>query len=118
MNTMKCLNLATALGVGKTGLSGWTCRRCTLQAQGQLKIARQIKGYATKAHKAPKPKKRTGVILAAAGGALGVTAVTFTDDIKHTYKAVERSGRVASTLAVCINEYVCQKSACGTSLTL
>jgi len=30
--------------------------------------------------------------------------VAFTDDVKHAYGAIERSGRVASTLAVCINE--------------
>ena len=39
-----------------------------------------------------------------AGGAAGVGALTLTDDVKHTYKAIERTGRVVGTLAVCINE--------------
>jgi aarF domain-containing kinase len=43
-------------------------------------------------------------VLAAAGGAAGVGALAFTDDVKHAYKAIERTGRVAGTLAVCINE--------------
>ena len=44
------------------------------------------------------------MLVAAAGGALGVTAVAFTDDVRHAYEAAERTGRVVSTLAVCINE--------------
>lgn len=50
---------------------------------------------------------RRRVLLAsttAAGVGAGVFA--FTDDAKHAVTAVERSGRVFSTLAVCINEYV------------
>ena len=47
------------------------------------------------------------MLLAATGGALVTTAaVAFTDDVKHAYEAVERTGRVVGTLAVCINELV------------
>jgi len=49
-------------------------------------------------------KKRGRIVLAAATGTLGVTALVFTDDVKHSYKAVERTGRVVGTLFVCINE--------------
>lgn len=46
------------------------------------------------------------VTYAAAGvGTVGAGALFFTDEIKHGYAAAERTGRVVSTLAVCINEY-------------
>ena len=51
-----------------------------------------------------KSRKRTAIQIAAAGGALGVAALTFSDDVKHAYAAAERTGRVVSALAVCINE--------------
>jgi aarF domain-containing kinase len=102
LGIMKGFNVARAL----TGVqSAWTCRSCTLQAQRGLRRIGQIKGYSTRSNRIPRPKKREKVLLAATGGALGVTAVAFTDDVKHAYEAIERSGRVASTLAVCINEY-------------
>jgi aarF domain-containing kinase len=99
---MKGFNFSTALGGSQ---NTWTCRSCTLQAQRGLRRIGQIKGYSTKANRIPRPKNKTRVLLAATGGALGVTALAFTDDVKHAYEAIERSGRVASTLAVCINEY-------------
>jgi aarF domain-containing kinase len=49
--------------------------------------------------------KRTRAIqLAAAGGTVGVALFAFWDDIKHTYAAAERTGRVVTALAICINE--------------
>ncbi|KAL1983197.1 hypothetical protein VTN96DRAFT_371 [Rasamsonia emersonii] len=48
---------------------------------------------------------RRRVIQIAAAGALGVAAFTFSDEIKHAYAAAARTGRVVSTLAVCINDY-------------
>lgn len=44
------------------------------------------------------------MLLAAGGGTLGAGAFAFSDDVKHGYAAVERTGRVMSTLAVCMNE--------------
>lgn len=44
------------------------------------------------------------VIVLAIVGLLGVGAVTLSPDAKHAYEAAKRSGRVAGTLAVCINE--------------
>ena len=88
----------------------WTCRQCLLEFR-EGRIGSQVRGYARRhsaygngSFKSAKPKKRGRVLVAAAGGALGVTAVAFTDDVKHAYEAVERTGRVVSTLAVCINE--------------
>lgn len=51
-------------------------------------------------------RRRTAIRLAAAGGTVGVVVIGFWDEIKHGYAAAERSARVATTLAICINEYV------------
>lgn len=49
--------------------------------------------------------KRTRAIrLAAAGGTVAVALFAFWDDIKHTYAAAERTSRVVTALAICINE--------------
>ncbi|RPB05085.1 ABC1-domain-containing protein [Choiromyces venosus 120613-1] len=67
----------------------WTCRRCL----STLKVYSRRPG-------------RGGKILmgAAAGTALG--AVTFgAPDVGHSVAAIERASRVASTLALCINDY-------------
>ena len=47
------------------------------------------------------------VLIAAGTGSAGVGAGAFllADDARHYYQAVERSGRVVSTLYACINEY-------------
>jgi aarF domain-containing kinase len=119
---MKGLNFATALarqGLGLrtiatngSGVSGWTCRLCAVQARGSVK---QIRGYGTRGNANGNgsywnsqqyvKKRKRRVMLAAAGGALGVTTVAFTDDVRHAYGAVERTGRVVRTLTVCINDY-------------
>ncbi|KAN0108216.1 ABC1 family protein-like protein [Hyaloscypha variabilis] len=112
---MKGFNFAMASALARTipravSMRGvWTCRQCLLQSRGS-KIGEQVRVYARRSNgkgsfKSAKPKRRGRVIVAAAGGALGVTAVAFTDDVKHAYEAVERTGRVVSTLAVCINDY-------------
>ena len=108
---MKGFNFAVAsrLVPRATTKGAWTCRQCLLQSQGS-RIGNQVRGYARERNaygnsssQSAKPK-RARVLAAAAVGGLGLTAVTFTDDIKHSYGAAERSGRVASTLFVCINE--------------
>lgn len=80
----------------------WTCRRCLQQSR---RVAGPLRQYSTKSRSIPIPKKRGRILLAATTGTLGVTALAFGDDVKHTYKAVERTGRVLGTLAVCINDY-------------
>ena len=44
------------------------------------------------------------LLAAAATGGLGATALAFGDDVRHAYEATERTGRVITTLAICINE--------------
>ena len=81
----------------------WTCMRCLRN------MPRSTNSHVTYATKAKKPFKRknrnTGVVLTAASGTVGLGGLAFfADDLKHRYVAVERSGRVLTTLAVCINE--------------
>ena len=112
---MKGINLANSM-LGRSGsivsranLAPWTCRQCSAQKSKGVEVAR---GYGTNGRTYGKSsgssqsgKRKNGrIILAAAGGAVGISTIAFGDDIKHAYKATERSGRVASTLAVCINE--------------
>ncbi|KAG5204439.1 AarF domain-containing kinase [Trichophyton interdigitale] len=50
-------------------------------------------------------RSRRGFVLAAATGTLGGTLLFFYDDVKHAYRAAERTGRVVAALLVCINDY-------------
>lgn len=101
---MKGVNLASTFS--RSSLAPWTCRRCALQGKGQ----RPFRGYSTGGsytyEGATRPKGRRKVLMASAGtaGLVGVTAVTYQDQVKHGYQAMERTGRVASALALCINE--------------
>lgn len=101
---MKGFSLASTFT--RSSLAPWTCRRCTLQGKGH----KPFRGYSTGGNYtyegATRPKRKGRVLMAAAGtaGLVGVTAVTYQDQVKHGYQAMERTGRVASTLALCINE--------------
>ncbi|KAL2019697.1 hypothetical protein VTK56DRAFT_9234 [Thermocarpiscus australiensis] len=97
--------------VAKCLKPGWTCSRC----RGQLPkpkfplgpISRRY-GSATGfsfATTKPKPRRRAAVVLATTGGTATVTLLSVGDDIKNSYEAIERTGRVAATLVLCINDY-------------
>ncbi len=112
---MRGFNLAAAAKALPRSTRDWTCRRCLLQSQTQGKREmRQARGFASRGsgygyghgqgQGQAKSKRRGRVLMAAAGAGLGATTLTFTDDIKHSYETVERTGRVVSTLAVSINE--------------
>ena len=47
---------------------------------------------------------RRRLVFASGSAVAGATFLAFTDDIKASYETVERTGRVAVALAVCINE--------------
>jgi len=101
VQAMKGFNFASLLSQS----SPWTCRSCTRLSQWQTRFPQKPLRYSTKSGKPPRPRRRRNLVLAASG-AVGVVALTLTDDVKHAYKAFERTGRVMGTLAVCINEYV------------
>lgn len=116
---MKSFNFATTLtrGIAATGtyngLIVWTCRSCLSQTK-ITRVGSQFRGYARKGYGynaygtgytgRPRPRRKGRVLAAATLGGVGASTLAFGDDVKHAYGAVERSGRVASTLAVCINE--------------
>jgi aarF domain-containing kinase len=55
----------------------------------------------------PKKDRRKRVLLASVtGGGVVATAVAFNDEAKYVAGAAQRTGRVVSTLFICINEYV------------
>ena len=103
-------------------LRAWTCRRCLSQSKtSRVGNQTQFRGYAQNNHNSKsgsrkgnangdgytdsgRPRKKVRVLTAAALGGVGASTLAFGDDVKHAFGAVERSGRVASTLAVCINE--------------
>src|SRR5450432_4038927 len=99
---MKSLNVALLLNQK----SPWICRACTRPTTRAAKRPCQSLQYSTNAPKLSRSRRWRNVILAAAGGTVGVGALALSDDVKHGYNAVCRSGRVVGTLAVCINEYV------------
>ena len=82
---------------------GWICCRCSKASTFTTRSQR-----APFSSNTPRTRSRLGVrrvVVFAAAGGIGAGALAFTDDIKHGYAAVERSGRVVSTLFICINEY-------------
>lgn len=106
---MKGFGLATSLARGGNGLSSWTCRQCLSQTKA-TRIAGQVRGYGARNGSSnaygygARPRRKGRVLAAAAAGGVGASVLAFGDDVKHAYEAVERTGRVVSTLAVCINE--------------
>lgn len=101
---MKGFNFANTLGIGR---NPWTCRRCLAHVQPKAFGGRQIKGFASRAGRIQGGKRKPRVLIAAATtGGIAATALAFTEPIQHSWEASERTGRVASALFVCINEYV------------
>lgn len=110
---MKGINL-TAFAPAKswprptTRTRDWTCSRCLLQSQ-TARASRQVRELASRNYSygqgQARPKRKGRVLMAAAGAGIGASTLAFTDDIRHSYETVERTGRVVSTLAVSINDY-------------
>jgi aarF domain-containing kinase len=85
----------------------WTCRSCTQKATRRTWNQGQNSRYSTGSRRSytyGNNGRRKGVLTATALGGATLTGLAFTDDVRHAYEAVERSGRVLSTLFVCINE--------------
>lgn len=104
----------------RLGPRQWTCTTCKTQAPRfikpaapQFSAARRFasatgkNGSSSSQGAGPKRKPRRALLFASTSAAVGgVTALAFVDDIKGTYEAAERSGRVVAGLGICINEYV------------
>ncbi|CAI0649870.1 unnamed protein product [Colletotrichum noveboracense] len=95
----------------------WTCSSCragpSAQPSRQSFARSSARGFSSTSSKAsagrapPKGGQRGSrvLLLASGGGAAGASVLAFGDDIKYGYEGAERAGRVASALAVCINDY-------------
>ncbi|CAJ2502239.1 Uu.00g096330.m01.CDS01 [Anthostomella pinea] len=90
----------------------WTCTSCRTQVLARSKPTHQSlsRKYATgpsaySRRISKPPRAKTAILTATATGAAGAGVLAFTDDIKYGYEATERAGRVATTLAICINDY-------------
>ncbi|KAI1747792.1 ABC1-domain-containing protein [Xylaria castorea] len=88
----------------------WTCTSCRTQLLRHTKIQRpSSQRYSTgpsgSSRRGPRTRARAVVLTATATGATGAGVLAFTDDIKYGYDITERTGRVATTLALCINDY-------------
>ncbi|ODH30178.1 Atypical/ABC1/ABC1-B protein kinase [Paracoccidioides brasiliensis] len=115
-------SLSNPLPSHSSRLPQWTCRQCLQQRQGRgrgrgrgLQTSRfPSREYAATTRfqtpndnggSANKRRPKRALKYAAAGGTVGATLFAFSDDVKHVYSAAERTGRVMTALAVCINDY-------------
>lgn len=116
---MKGLNFASASAWARSRpcakTTSWTCGRCVQRATRKSWV--QNAAYSTgkrggngygygygNGNGYQQNGRGNKVIMASAVGGVAATGLAFTDDIRHAYEAVERTGRVVSTLFVCINE--------------
>ena len=90
--------------------AGWTCARCRTQGprpilpRAPLSRRYGTTGPSSSSQPRPKPRRRAAVLLATAGGGATAMLLSVGDDVKSSYEAIERSGRVVSTLVLCVNE--------------
>ncbi|CAK7227115.1 hypothetical protein SEUCBS140593_006469 [Sporothrix eucalyptigena] len=97
----------------RLSLQSWACAKCRRgQLNGQRNTGfRFSSNSSTSGRTIPPPppprssRARRTVLLTASGGAATATILAFTDDIKQSYETVERTGRVAAALVLCINDY-------------
>ncbi|KAI1273467.1 ABC1-domain-containing protein [Xylaria sp. FL0933] len=90
----------------------WTCTNCRTQLIRHGRLQRPSSrsysystGSSGSSRRGPRIRGRAVVLTATATGAGTAGVLAFTDDIKYGYEVTERTGRVAATLALCINDY-------------
>ncbi|TVY26681.1 ABC1 family protein MCP2-like protein [Lachnellula hyalina] len=88
----------------------WTCRQCRDLGlrRAPPKHNTQQRTYSSGGgsnYGRPQRRKRQVLLAAAATGTIGATALAFSDDVRHAVQGMERTGRVITTLAVCVNDY-------------
>ncbi|KAJ9607720.1 hypothetical protein H2200_007798 [Cladophialophora chaetospira] len=86
------------------GRTTWTCARCKTRPQKPFDKPRIRFHSYQRTVRIVRPRQAV-YWAAAGGGAAGAGVLAFGDDIKHGWRAAERTGRVVSTLVVCINDY-------------
>lgn len=118
MNILSRSTFATARIGDRT--SSWTCSICrghlaraAIKPPARQFIARRFASGRTwsqgreRANDGAKsgPANARLILFASTGAAAGTAVLAFTDEIKNSYEAAERTGRVVVALAVCINDY-------------
>ncbi|KAI1332946.1 ABC1 family-domain-containing protein [Xylariaceae sp. FL0255] len=115
---MKSPSLPPLIRFVTSNNSSWTCTSCRTQlirqsasrftrprtTSRQYSSTTSSGGYSRRIPNPPRGRV-TAVLTATATAGVGLGVLAFTDDIKHGYEATERAGRVAATLALCINDY-------------
>ncbi|MCJ1473054.1 hypothetical protein MMC13_001703 [Lambiella insularis] len=81
----------------------WICRSCVHKQKSN--VAQQAKHASRAGRPFVKRDKRKRATLVAASGTAGGAVALISDDVKYGYGAVERSGRVLTALAICVNDY-------------
>ncbi|KAI0440451.1 ABC1-domain-containing protein [Xylaria telfairii] len=104
---MKLLSFASLNRLARN--TPWTCASCRTQLLRHTKFQRPSSqrysgGPSGSSRRGPR-RARVAVLTATATGATGAGVLAFTDDVKYGYDVSERTGRVATTLALCINDY-------------
>lgn len=110
MNVFSRSTFATARIGNRT--QTWTCSTCRVQLARtkpprQFIARRFVSGQSSSSHANGGAKSGPNarlILFASTGAAAGTAALAFTDEIKNSYEAAERTGRVVAALAVCINE--------------
>lgn len=106
MNVFSFSAVATRIGP-----RSWTCSTCRNQLVRSkpfrpLSARSFASGKGSRGNNGPRRAPRIALYASAGTAAIGASAFALVDDIKTGYEAAERAGRVASTLMICINEYV------------
>ena len=99
----------------RAGTRSWTCSACRGQlARGRPSGSFGIKAFATGRGYSHGPgggggrrkqgSRRVLLYASSSTAAVGAATLAFSDEIKSGLESAERTGRVATALAVCINE--------------
>lgn len=92
-------------GRGSFSSNGWTCRKCFSSIR-RLKSSKPQIRYKSDQKNPPRLRSKHVTFFAVAAGATGIAvAFTFKDNIKHTFNATLRSGRVLQTLILNMLDY-------------
>ena len=109
--------LSRSAFASRSAARSWTCSSCRSQLAGH-KLAQSFSGRQFASGRAvsrgsgrqQQQQNQNGfgrriLLYASSGAAAGISVLAFSDNIKSGYDTAERSGRVATVLALCINDY-------------
>jgi aarF domain-containing kinase len=109
--------LSRSAFASRSAARSWTCSSCRSQLAGH-KLAQSLGGRQFASGRAAssgsgrqqQQQNQNGfgrriLLYASSGAAAGISVLAFSDNIKNGYDTAERSSRVATVLALCINEY-------------